>query len=231
MNDAAVAKQLENMVSFIKKEAEEKAEEILAKAEEDFTIEKAKKVQAQKLKLMKEFERKMKEVEVQKKIAFSNEVNKSRLRILKTQEEAVQAAVNKASSQLSSITKNTEQYQTLVRRLLVEGMIKIDEPAIAVRCRQEDKSLVEAVLHQAEQDYKVAKKKDCKLSLDSKHHLAPATPSGASQETCAGGVVLSAQDGRILVNNTLDMRLKYAFEVALPEIRQRLFGDAKIPHH
>lgn len=110
-------------------------------------------------------------------------------------------------------------------------MIKIDEPAIAVRCRQEDKSLVEAVLHQAEQDYKVAKKKDCKLSLDSKHYLAPATPSGASQETCAGGVVLSAQDGRILVNNTLDMRLKYAFEVALPEIRQRLFGDAKIPHH
>jgi V-type H+-transporting ATPase subunit E len=68
MNDAAVAKQLENMVSFIKKEAEEKAEEILAKAEEDFTIEKAKKVQAQKLKLMKEFERKMKEVEVQKKM-------------------------------------------------------------------------------------------------------------------------------------------------------------------
>jgi V-type H+-transporting ATPase subunit E len=68
MNDAAVAKQLENMVSFIKKEAEEKAGEVLAKAEEEFTIEKAKKVQAQKLKLMKEFERKEKEVEVQKKM-------------------------------------------------------------------------------------------------------------------------------------------------------------------
>jgi len=110
-------------------------------------------------------------------------------------------------------------------------MIKIDEGAVAVRCRQEDKSLVEAVLQQAERDYTTSKKKRCKLTLDTKNFLAPGTTSSASQETCAGGVVLSAQDGRILVNNTLDMRLKYAFEVALPEIRERLFGEAKIAHH
>jgi V-type H+-transporting ATPase subunit E len=68
MNPETVARQLDNMVSFIKKEAEEKAAEILAKAEEEFTIEKAKRVQAQKLKIMKEFERKEKQVEVQKKM-------------------------------------------------------------------------------------------------------------------------------------------------------------------
>jgi V-type H+-transporting ATPase subunit E len=68
MNNEIVAKQLDNMVNFIKKEAEEKANEILAKAEEEFTIEKAKKVQAQKLKVMKEFERKEKQVEVQNKM-------------------------------------------------------------------------------------------------------------------------------------------------------------------
>jgi V-type H+-transporting ATPase subunit E len=185
------------------------------------------------------------------------------LRILKTQEEAVQAAVNKASTQLFNITKDQEKYKTLLRQLLVEvnldlttrcaisfvqyctntnaatyhsrksvvltveqGMTKIDEPAISVRCRQEDRALVESVLHGAEQDYQSLKKKSCKLTLDSKTFLPPGTASGASQETCAGGVALSAQEGRILVNNSLDMRLKYAFEVALPEIRHRLFGDA-----
>jgi len=67
MNDAAVKKQLDNMVSFIKKEAEEKAAEIAVKAEEEFTLEKARLVQAQKLKIMKEFERREKQVEIQKK--------------------------------------------------------------------------------------------------------------------------------------------------------------------
>jgi V-type H+-transporting ATPase subunit E len=68
MNNEIVAKQLDNMVNFIKKEAEEKASEILAKAEEEFIIEKNKRVQAQKLKIMKEFERKEKQVEVQNKM-------------------------------------------------------------------------------------------------------------------------------------------------------------------
>lgn len=68
LDDAAVVKQLNNMVSFIRKEAEEKAAEIIVLAEEEFTIEKAKLVQTQKLKLMKEYERKEKQVDVTKKM-------------------------------------------------------------------------------------------------------------------------------------------------------------------
>lgn len=56
------------MKSFIEREAKEKVEEILAKAEEEFNIEKARLVQQEKLKIMAYFERKEKQVEMQRKM-------------------------------------------------------------------------------------------------------------------------------------------------------------------
>jgi V-type H+-transporting ATPase subunit E len=68
MDDDEVQKQLDHMVKFIYREADEKASEIHAKAQEEFTIEKARIVQDEKLKIMKEFERKEKQIEVRKKM-------------------------------------------------------------------------------------------------------------------------------------------------------------------
>lgn len=56
------------MMAFIEQEANEKAEEIDAKAEEEFNIEKGRLVQHQRLKIMEYFERKEKQVELQKKM-------------------------------------------------------------------------------------------------------------------------------------------------------------------
>lgn len=42
----------------------------------------------------------------------------------------------------------------------------------------------------------------------------------------SGGVVLSAQEGRIVCSNTLDQRLQLAYEQLLPEIRKTLFGKS-----
>ncbi len=50
------------MMAFIEQEANEKAEEIDAKAEEEFNIEKGRLVQQQRLKIMEHFERKEKQV-------------------------------------------------------------------------------------------------------------------------------------------------------------------------
>lgn len=47
-----VQKQIKHMMAFIEQEANEKAEEIDAKAEEEFNIEKGRLVQTQRLKIM-----------------------------------------------------------------------------------------------------------------------------------------------------------------------------------
>ena len=56
------------MMAFIEQEANEKAEEIDAKAEEEFNIEKGRLVQQQRLKIMEYYERKEKQVELQRKM-------------------------------------------------------------------------------------------------------------------------------------------------------------------
>ena len=68
MNERDVSKQIDNMVSFITQEAREKASEIMLRAEEDFNIAKLQAVQAERQRLEAEFERKTKQVEIQKRM-------------------------------------------------------------------------------------------------------------------------------------------------------------------
>ena len=60
--------QIKHMMAFIEQEANEKAEEIDAKAEEEFNIEKGRLVQQQRLKIMEHFERKEKQVSSHTKV-------------------------------------------------------------------------------------------------------------------------------------------------------------------
>lgn len=60
--------QIKHMMAFIEQEANEKAEEIDAKAEEEFNIEKGRLVQQQRLKIMEYYEKREKQVELQKKM-------------------------------------------------------------------------------------------------------------------------------------------------------------------
>jgi vacuolar-type H+-ATPase subunit E/Vma4 len=52
--------------------------------------------------------------------AFSNEVNKSRLRILKAQEDGVQLVLAKAKARLVEISKPGQKYQELLKKLILE---------------------------------------------------------------------------------------------------------------
>ena len=74
-------------VSFIKQEAVEKARETKIKADEEFSIEKGKLVRQETIQIEEFFERKLKQQEIQNKIAGSHLVNKNRLKVLQRREE------------------------------------------------------------------------------------------------------------------------------------------------
>ena len=63
-----IQKKIKHMVAFIEQEANEKAEEIEAKAEEEFNIEKGRLVQEQRLKIIEFFEKKEKQVELKRRM-------------------------------------------------------------------------------------------------------------------------------------------------------------------
>ncbi|KAL2544327.1 V-type proton ATPase subunit E1 [Forsythia ovata] len=224
MNDADVSKQIQQMVRFIRQEAEEKANEISVSAEEEFNIEKLQLVEAEKKKIRQEYERKDKQVQVRKKIEYSMQLNASRIKVLQAQDDLVNSMKEAASKELLQVSRGGS-YKNLLKNLIVQSLLRLKEPSVLLRCRKEDKNLVDSVLHSAREEYaEKAKVHEPEIIVD--HIHLPPAPShhNAHGHFCSGGVVLASRDGKIVFENTLDARLDVMFRKKLPEIRKSLFG-------
>ncbi|KAL6776928.1 ATPVE1 [Auxenochlorella protothecoides x Auxenochlorella symbiontica] len=229
MNDTEVTKTIEQMVRFIRQEAEEKASEIAVATEEEFNISKLQFVEAEKQRIKSEFERREGAIEVKKKVERSKQLNESRLKVLQAREDAVQTLLTEAHSRLAKLAKDKAKYKALLTELLIQGFEKLREPELLVRVRQVDESLVKEVLESAAEKYAEkfgVPKPD--VSIDTKHYLAP-PPDGTKGDEgkrCSGGVVVTTADSSIVCSNTLDERLEIVYSQNLPSIRTVLFGEA-----
>ncbi|EXC02959.1 V-type proton ATPase subunit E [Morus notabilis] len=229
MNDADVSRQIQQMVRFIRQEAEEKANEISVSAEEEFNIEKLQLVEAEKKKIRQEYERKEKQVDVRKKIEYSMQLNASRIKVLQAQDDVVNSMKEVAAKELLNVSRSHHVYKELLKGLIVQSLLRLKEPAVLLRCREHDLSLVESVLESAAEEYaEKANISPPKIIVDSVY--LPPAPShhNAHALFCSGGVVLASQDGKIVCENSLDARLDVVFRKKLPEIRKRLFGQVLI---
>jgi len=214
LSDADVQKQIKHMMAFIDQEANEKAEEIDAKAEEEFNIEKGRLVQQQRVKIMEYYERKEKQIELQKKIQNSNLLNNGRLRVLKSREDQIVALRDDARKQLAGLAQKAD-YKNLLEGLIVQGLYQLIEDVVVIRCRQKDIGLVQDVLPRAIANFQKATKRDVKVNVDPVNFLGP---------EIAGGVELFTQNGKIKVENTLESRLELICQQMLPELKEMLFG-------
>ncbi|KAJ9514750.1 hypothetical protein QJQ45_028513 [Haematococcus lacustris] len=229
MNELEVERQIENMCRFIKQEAEEKAGEIKVSAEEEFNLEKLQLLESEKARIRKDYERREAQVEVKKKIEYSKQLNEQRIKVLTARESAIQEIVAEAKLKLREVSKNPQTYKKLLTDLLVQAMKKLGEKSATIKCRQVDVVLVKDVMDTARKNFTGQFQSEAPvLTLDQTTFLPPPPQTAAADvvNSCCGGVVLVSSDGRITVSNTLDDRLKIAYEANLPEIRKRLFGDA-----
>lgn len=215
LSDADVQKQIKHMMAFIEQEANEKAEEIDAKAEEEFNIEKGRLVQQQRLKIMEYYEKKEKQVELQKKIQSSYMLNQARLKVLRVREEHVRGVLDGSRARLSSAATRTDEYKDLLVSLTVQALFQLMETSVTVRVRAADVPIMADVLQRATVQYKEKMKRDVTLTVDQEQNL-PA-------DSC-GGVELLAAKGRIKISNTLEKRLEMVAEQLVPEVRSALFG-------
>lgn len=216
MSDTDVQKQIKHMMAFIEQEANEKAEEIDAKAEEEFNIEKGRLVQQQRLKIQEYYERKEKQVELQKKIQSSNLLNQARLKVLKARDEHVGNVLADTKRELGKITRDQQKYSQLLQGLIAQGVCQLLEPKISIRCRQADQGIVQGAIESAVASVKNDTKMETEVTVDTEIFL-PAD--------CAGGIELLARQGKIKVDNTLEARLQMVAHNNLPQIRNSLFGS------
>ena len=201
---------------FIRKEAEEKANEIRAAAQEEYTIQKQTVVEAEKAKIRKEYERKRSQIDTKKAIESSTQLNTARLKILQAQQDAIDQAVENARSFLPQVASNPTEYKKLVLELLVQAVKRFGSgSSLKVRCLQRDAGIVQESIEPARSQYTAATKSAApSIALD----------SGSPLTDAMGGVIVSTADGKIMCDNTLDARLSILAKQALPELRKVLFS-------
>jgi V-type H+-transporting ATPase subunit E len=218
MSDQEVHGQIAHMVAFIDQEASEKVEEIDSKAEEEFNIEKGRAVQSQRVKIIEYFDKRMKQVELQKKIQQSNLLNNSRLQILKRKEELVNELLEDAKKFAAQIPAQEQQkYRETMVKLTLQGLAQLLEPKVTLRVMQRDLQLMQNLLNDVIDKYKqITHGKDIKLIVDEENFLPG---------DLIGGVVLLCHGDKITVNNTLDERLKLVSKKMQPQVREMLFGS------
>lgn len=215
LSDVDVQKQIKHMMAFIEQEANEKAEEIDAKAEEEFNIEKGRLVQTQRLKIMEYYEKKEKQIEQQKKVQMSTMRNQARLKVLRARNDLISELLNDAKLRLSRIVTDPKFYQGLLDKLVLQGLLRLLEPVVIVRCRPQDHLLVEAAVQRAIPQYTSVSHRCVEVQIDKEVQLAADT---------TGGVEVYSSDQRIMVSNTLESRLDLLSQQKMPEIRKALFG-------
>lgn len=202
------------MINFIESEAQEKANEIKVQANEEFAIEKQNLVEAAKKKIREEYEKKEKAVDVEKKIAHSNKIKEARLAILKMKDEIMKEMRKRALEKVRQITENKELYSKLLKDLILQCLIRLNEKEANVYCREQDYKLVVNQIKLAEKEYTEKTGLTCKVTVQEKNYL----PADS-----IGGVMVCSFEDRIKVINTLEQRMALVYEQQLPTIRQILF--------
>merc|ERR1711990_438653 len=215
LSDQQVSKQIEHMIQFIKNESAEKVDEIHAKADEEFQIEKGRLVNQQRVKIIDFYTKKEKQLEQQKRLQQSKFINEGRLKILKSREEHINAVNDKAKEQLAQLSKNEAEYGKMLSNLWIQACYVLLENDILINCREQDVKLIQSVADFVVTTYKKATNSDLKYEINQKGFL----PSDS-----AGGLSISNKSGSIIIENTLEARLSMLSTKSLPSMRNELFG-------
>lgn len=176
-----------------------------------------------KLAVQEEFLKKEKDREIQNRIARSNEIGECRIKKMKLRDTLLQQLLQEATQKCIAITKGAN-YPQLVQKLIVQGLIKIEENTVQIYCRTADLAMVQKILPAAVKEYTEL------LQRESGVALSPVVTVNVDRsrdlpDSVGGGVLLTALAGHITCDNTLQSRLTLVYEELLPAIRSILFPE------
>ncbi len=142
--------------------------------------------------------------------------------VMKARFELIEKIKHQAESQLGTLTGDSTKYKPLLKQLILQGLIKLLEKEVEIKCLEKDVSIVKEAISESEREFHGACDIKSKITLNQRQFL----PADS-----VGGIILTSMYGRIVCDNTLKARLEYASQNLLPGIRSTLFtqkeGGAK----
>ena len=170
-----------------------------------------------KLRIQDEFTKKEKDNEIKERISRSAEIGECRVKKMQIRDELLRNLMTEATSKCGVVARGSN-YAQLLQKLIVQGLIKIEENDVTVFCRAKDVSTVRKILDAAVAEYVEIMQRESgvtlnpvvKLNDDDSKHLT---------EKSSGGILLTALDGKLVCDNTMQSRLALVYEELLPSIR------------
>ncbi|KEG09052.1 putative ATP synthase [Trypanosoma grayi] len=213
------ARQIQSMIDFIEREAQERAEELDCAAQEEYDVEKMRLVEAEKVKVRGNTEQKKKQVDIDRRVARANFSKAQRLRVMEERSKIMDQLKENTKRRILAFVNDASSYRKLLVDLIHQSLLSV-QTDVVIRTRREDEATVQSMTTELEHWY--AEKVGTKITIKlSKEYL--------NSEDAWGGVIVESQNGRITCNMTLSCRMKNCFEDQLPAIRYYLFNpDAPV---
>ena len=208
-------RQIQAMIEFIDRDAQEKVREYDDEAQALYDSEKANLVEAQKKKVVAAAEDKKKSLEVDRRVARAQIAKQERMRVEEARGAAMDQVRKRTEDEIRKIVKDQTKYKQLLADLLRQSAIAIAADAEVV-CRKQDAAVVKGLLKQA---------CDSACQSTGKNFTLKMSEQALEDEVAWGGVTLKTLNGKVVCDNTLAARTAHGFEEQMPTIRHQLFHD------
>ena len=160
-------------------------------------------------------------------IKRSKLINGSRLTKYKERNQCLLEIKDLMVARLQKTMKTErKRYLETVKNLILQGMIKLIEPTLQIKCRRDDVQDIKGMCKDLESKYSSFMHEQtgrdeysCTLKVLEDNFMTE------EQDRGCGGVMLYTENSRIVCANTLYSRLNLAYEEMLPVIRAELFPE------
>lgn len=238
MNQGQSQRIMQGMIQFIEQQGKERVEQIQRQTNDEFTALSQKKLLDKSEELQDQMLKDVQKAEVTAKIAQSKKMNTARIKRMEHTNNLVKSLLGAAGERMAQqMANDSDAYATLLKNLLVQGLIKLIEPKVTLRCRQSDVSILQSIISDAVSEYqqsmlsqveslKGRTELPCRVEIDEAKFL-PEYNAQDPTNSCLGGFVMYARKNRIVCSQTLDDRLEMTFQQSIPEMRSMLFPSMR----
>jgi len=202
------------IIEEVKKAAEEECRRILeeAKREAAKIVEEAKQEAERRRRELEERVRREARLKARRRLALKRlEIRRN---FLAAREGIVREILEEARRRILEVAEGGgEEYRRALKSLIKEAVSNISSRKVVIRCNVRDYKLITGMLQELEEEVRRELNREVELRVDGSLFL-----------NCAGGVLVSDEEGREYFNNTLEARLERAKEELLPRLLQSLLA-------
>lgn len=136
---------------------------------------------------------------------------------MKVRFDMIERVQEEAKNHLKTQISNPQDYKQLLKGLITQGLIKLLEEKVEIRCLKQDEGIVKEVMGECLREFNSMCEVQSTIEINKNNSLS---------EEDIGGVILTSLNGRIVCDNTLRARLSYCLQLLLPAIRSMLFQES-----